>query len=405
MSHFFEKFLDRACSPYKEQAYLTNDLCRLIWNQAPFSLALFEWSDAQHDWLCLSINPAGFAAVEERLKPGSWLSVEMPYHLDPSATNLDVPLVDYYYQILQGGIPRKTIIVYANGELQNPVYWNYTIPLDNGRVFMFFLDISEQSISKAAVEQGEEVARSFGSVIAHSLNNFTVDERSICRRLERSLKSSPKTPKEIEEAKGKRLNAVAQLRDVSQRRDTLLKGLRQVFSTLQTPIKLEPIKIADILILATESYSAEFEVTGDLDALAWGTEVLLQECARLLISNAIKFAGSGKTDARWQITDTHSVRGIRVELIDTGVGFDPTQEHRLFQQVHGQLHNVEGSGVGLYTVRKTIERLNAGMTRQLRPYGAMSDGINGASFWFELRKAGSVNLDETCNVETSSLNC
>lgn len=357
-------------------SHLTEELCSLIWNQAPFSLALFEWSDEQHDWLCLDINPAGFVSVEERLKPGSWLSVAMPYHLDSDATDLGIPLIDYYYQILLGGTPKESVISYLNGELQRPIYWNYSIPLENGRMFMFFLDISERKTAQIAIKQAEESAQSFGSIIAHSLKNFSLDNAAIIRQFKRGRMDAGKMVEELE--------------GVRERQDSLLEGLRQTFSSLQKPLDLEPIRIGQFLAAVTTSCGARFEVAGDISTMVRGDKDLLAEVGRILVMNAIKFSGSDRGDAQWRVTDTHSARGVRVELTDTGVGFDPKQVSRLFQNVHGRLHpKVEGSGVGLYTVKGIVTRLNSGRDISVTPYGARSDGIDkGATFWFELRKTG-----------------
>jgi PAS domain S-box-containing protein len=76
-----------------------------------------------------------------------------------------------------------------------------------------------------------------------------------------------------------------------------------------------------------------------------------------LLSNAIKYRSPDRTPhvkVQCRLTDAHTVLSVQ----DNGLGIDLTQEHKLFT-LFGRLHqHVEGSGVGLYMVKKVVE--NAG---------------------------------------------
>jgi light-regulated signal transduction histidine kinase (bacteriophytochrome) len=76
-----------------------------------------------------------------------------------------------------------------------------------------------------------------------------------------------------------------------------------------------------------------------------------------LIGNALKYTSS-RPHAEIAVGHEASEREVIVYVRDNGVGFDPSQEHRLFhvfQRLH-PLHDFEGNGVGLAHVRRIVER-------------------------------------------------
>ncbi|MFN3745888.1 MAG: PAS-domain containing protein [Hyphomicrobiaceae bacterium] len=153
--------------------------------------------------------------------------------------------------------------------------------------------------------------------------------------------------------------------------------------------------LSDLQIRIEESGAV---ITSDalpaIDADATQMRQLLQN----VLANALKFR---KADVKPEIRITCSVsevgasfgaRGarLRLEITDNGIGFDNKYKEQIFtifQRLHGRLE-YEGTGVGLATVRKIVERHGGTIDADGRP------GI-GATFIIDLpmrQQAGEVTL-------------
>ncbi|RZK27662.1 MAG: ATP-binding protein, partial [Hymenobacter sp.] len=85
----------------------------------------------------------------------------------------------------------------------------------------------------------------------------------------------------------------------------------------------------------------------------------LRSIAYNLLSNAVKYRAPDRPAQVWMRAEQQA-GVITLAVQDNGLGLDPTQQGRLFQ-VFQRLHtHVEGTGVGLYMIKRLIE--NGGAT-------------------------------------------
>ncbi len=103
---------------------------------------------------------------------------------------------------------------------------------------------------------------------------------------------------------------------------------------------------------------------------------LLHQVAANLLGNALKYSGCN-SQPRIEVTGESSAARVHVCVRDNGIGFDPAQGHRLFQPFQRLTADFPGTGLGLASVRRAIERLGGRVWAEGRP-GA------GAAFHFEL---------------------
>jgi signal transduction histidine kinase len=97
-----------------------------------------------------------------------------------------------------------------------------------------------------------------------------------------------------------------------------------------------------------------------------------------LIGNAVKYT-RGRSDAHVDIEARQEGDAIVFSVRDNGIGFDPAQAAKLFtvfQRLHAE-PQYEGSGVGLATVKRIVDRHGG------RVWADSRKG-DGATFYFSL---------------------
>jgi light-regulated signal transduction histidine kinase (bacteriophytochrome) len=89
----------------------------------------------------------------------------------------------------------------------------------------------------------------------------------------------------------------------------------------------------------------------------WGDPVLLQVAVRNLVANAVKYTRPREV-ARIEISAVEDETGVGLSIADNGVGFQMKYVGKLFgvfQRLH-QSESFEGTGIGLASVRRIVER-------------------------------------------------
>lgn len=97
-----------------------------------------------------------------------------------------------------------------------------------------------------------------------------------------------------------------------------------------------------------------------------------------LIGNAVKYIGTDNPDPLIRIRAANHNGSIRYEVVDNGIGVDPTRAEKLFEMFErDNLVEAEGTGLGLSIVKRIVTRLK-GET------GVEPNPIDGSTFWFTL---------------------
>jgi len=164
----------------------------------------------------------------------------------------------------------------------------------------------------------------------------------------------------------------------------LIDGLLALSRLGREKVIFSEIDMTDLARTAFEEQKAvgakERKIEFKIAALpaAYGDKRLITQVFQNLLSNAIKFTRNEKTPeievgyAPGPAEDVYFVR-------DNGVGFDMDHAHKLFgtfQRLHGA-DEFEGSGIGLATVRRIIDRHGGRVWAEAKPQ-------DGATFYFSL---------------------
>jgi len=150
-----------------------------------------------------------------------------------------------------------------------------------------------------------------------------------------------------------------------------IDGLMRLAQVGQAPLQPAPL---DVGALAQAAYTAlrrepgpdgadgpnaraiDWQVASDMPPLP-ADAALLREALTQLLANAIKFTRP-RPQASIRLTCQQADGQCALTLADNGVGFEPSQQARLFQPF-SRLHSTkafEGLGLGLAITRKIIER-------------------------------------------------
>jgi PAS domain S-box-containing protein len=170
------------------------------------------------------------------------------------------------------------------------------------------------------------------------------------------------------------------------RMDALIGSLLGYARAGQTPpgdgsAAVEPVVrgVLEDLGAAIESSGArvgvEVPAEAEVRAGEYGLALVLQN----LITNALKFGG--EAEPRIDVSAHHRNGAWRIGVRDHGVGIDPSEAERIFEPFRrGSTSTVPGTGLGLATCRRIVERHGGDIGVESRP-GA------GSEFWFTLPAA------------------
>jgi len=129
-----------------------------------------------------------------------------------------------------------------------------------------------------------------------------------------------------------------------------------------------------------QSPKAEIRIESPLPPVM-GHGASLTQCISNLLDNAIKFVGPGITP-KVLIHAEPVDHQVRLWFEDNGIGIDEGGQRKLFemfQRVHRNSGEYEGTGIGLAIVRKAVERMNG-------QAGVESEPNKGSRFWLQLPK-------------------
>src|SRR5438094_2496063 len=164
----------------------------------------------------------------------------------------------------------------------------------------------------------------------------------------------------------------------------LIDGLLALSRLGREKVIFSEIDMTDLARTSFEEQKAvgakDRRISFNVDALpsAYGDKRLITQVFQNLLSNAIKFTRneeSPEIEVGYKAGPTDDIYFVR----DNGVGFDMDHAQKLFgtfQRLHGA-DEFEGSGIGLATVRRIIDRHGGRVWAEARPNA-------GATFYFSL---------------------
>lgn len=179
------------------------------------------------------------------------------------------------------------------------------------------------------------------------------------------------------------LRCAERIQDSAKRQSALVTDLLKYMSLTHSDLPLEPVDLkqavgAVLLDFEPEIRARDAVVTVDVSSSALAVPESLRLVLANLIDNALKFVPQERRPSIHIFSEVTS-EGTRVTVSDNGLGIPPGGESKLFslfQRLHNSSH-CPGTGVGLATVKKAVERMGGQVG-----YHAQPDG--GSAFWILL---------------------
>jgi len=87
-----------------------------------------------------------------------------------------------------------------------------------------------------------------------------------------------------------------------------------------------------------------------------------------LISNAIKYSVSSKSDTFIKTRIKKTEQGVSIHVVDNGEGIDNEHIHRIYDMFYRASEQSVGSGIGLYIVKEVVQKLKGTIEVQSQKY-------------------------------------
>jgi PAS domain S-box-containing protein len=289
------------------------------------------------------------------------------------------------------GVDREFRVVLPDGTTKYLHGMDQAVVDETGRLIEFVgttMDVSDRKQAEAALDAARaELARvtrtttmgELAASIAHEVNQplaAVVANANACHRW---------LAREVPDVLQARAAAQRVIKD-GKRAGDVIAGIRSLFK--QSPMELGPVDMAQAIREVLDAIRPELvrqriqvrtSLPGDLPRVQ-GDGVQLQQVVLNLITNAIQ-AMSGVPDRARDLVigvsrgDLDGAPGLLVRVQDTGVGFEPEQEGKLFEAFYTT--KSDGLGMGLGISRSIIDALGGRLWASPNP-------DRGATFQFVL---------------------
>lgn len=164
--------------------------------------------------------------------------------------------------------------------------------------------------------------------------------------------------------------------------DSLIEELLTYSRVSRAQVRRELVPLGAIAARALEELAASIQASGAQITIAPEMPVVLGHVPTLervlanLLGNAIKYVGPGVTP-RIRVSAERRNGRVRLWVEDNGIGVPAEAQERIFRVFERASPDYPGSGIGLATVRRGVERLGGEV-------GVESVPGQGSRFWVEL---------------------
>ncbi len=230
------------------------------------------------------------------------------------------------------------------------------------------------------LKEQEKVAGAYADALVATNQQLDEFSRAASHDLQEPLRKIEIFSGRLADKVGEKLNEsetryLDRIRDATARMRRLITSLLEFSRSANQEISFEEVDLNDAINHAMLNLELQIEdrqaiidmailpsVNGDFDQLSR----LFQN----IISNAMKYVDAGvKPHVAIELFETDS-RTVQVTIRDNGIGFEQEMAEKIFepfQRLHGRSAEYEGTGIGLASCKKIVERHRGAIRAESSP--------------------------------------
>jgi signal transduction histidine kinase len=146
--------------------------------------------------------------------------------------------------------------------------------------------------------------------------------------------------------------------------DTTLRGILDYYKNARGEILIEEVNLEELVYETFEQlkFSKDFdEVKKEITvqhAIAYTDRYRVTAIVANLISNALKYFDTTKTERLVNVTIQVTHQQILISVKDNGMGISEEHLPKIFDMFYRATEKSQGAGLGLYIVKEMVEKLN-----------------------------------------------
>jgi len=280
-------------------------------------------------------------------------------------THPDTPRRDWKVGDVRGLLDVTTPIRVAAADVKWALWESSLIVIGLGGIAFFALSITIKYFNKTSVRLNDQIGtlKQYSEKLERCNKDLDDFAHIASHDLRAPLRAIHHLADWIEEDTKKQLSSestehLSKLKNRIKRMDNMLTDLLTYFRTGRDQSTTEQVDARDLTqgIIDMLDTPKTFIVSVPEDNVSLNTfKTPLELCLRNLISNAIKH--HDRLDGRVSIMASEQDDYVEFTVNDDGPGIDPKHHDRIFQMFKTLQSRAkgEGSGIGLATIRKTVE--------------------------------------------------
>ena len=167
------------------------------------------------------------------------------------------------------------------------------------------------------------------------------------------------------------LEHIKMIRNSINRLDMFIKNILNYSRNNRAILEVEKIflqetarEIVNSLHSMKEAKGIHFEIDIKEQQPFYSDRLRFNTILENLISNAIKYHKDDKSDSYIKITGQSDHEKLQINIADNGIGIEQAQHNKIFDMFFRLSGKTDGSGIGLYIVKETVEILKGSIQIQ-----------------------------------------
>lgn len=277
------------------------------------------------------------------------------------------------------GIPQK--IVYRTLKKDGSVIWCERVstnllhdPAING-IVSNFRDITEQYKYEQALKASNETLKKTNLELDRFVYSVSHDLRAPLSSILGVIEFA-----ETETDEQSMLELLGMLKSSVKKLDGFVLDILNYSRNARVQVESEKIDfnglvsdiVCDLRFMNAGNSNVKINVQVDEKALLYSDKSRIKMIVSNLLANALRYHDPEKPDPYVNISIQPAGTGVTISINDNGIGISPDKHEKVFDMFYRASVLSEGTGIGLYIVKETVEKLNGIITLTSEP-GVGSD--------------------------------